>query len=169
MAELMDRIPPHIRYPGMVVMLLTGTIISQVILFKAATKDRGLQVEPDYYTRAVAWDKHVAREEASRALGWEVGVAVSDDRQVAAPNLRHLELTLHDAQGKPLTGVTGTVRLLRPELATEAPPHPLVAQPERPGVYRVTTTLPRPGVFDLSLDLKRAQDHYTQQQRHMIK
>lgn len=169
MAELMDRIPPHIRYPGMVVLLLSGTVISQVILFRSATQGRGLQVEQDYYARAVDWDRHVASEQASRALGWEVNVAVAPDRQAAAPNLRHLDLTLHDADGKPLTDVTGTVRMRRPELATEAPPIPLVAQPDRPGVYRITTTLPRPGVFDLSLDLRRAADHYTRQQRHTIK
>ena len=93
----LDRIPAHIRYPGLVMFFLGGSIVGQVFLFRAAFSNGGPQIEENYYERAMG-DVIVARAEkisASRALGWNITIEPTQDRE-------HIVLAIKDANGAPL-------------------------------------------------------------------
>ena len=107
---IIDRIPAHIRYPGLVLMFLGGSIIGQVFLFRAAFSNGGPQVEENYYERAMgeAIVERGARISESRALGWSVTVK---------PEQEHVILDVCDANGSPLQMASGEVEVRRPHLA----------------------------------------------------
>jgi nitrogen fixation protein FixH len=106
--EKIDSIPAHVRYPGMVVAFLVGSVLSQVALLSAATSDGGAQVEPDYYDRAVAWDEHMERQGASARLGWTATLDLRDGRGV---------LTLTDEEGAPVAPKKVEVIVTRPHVS----------------------------------------------------
>ena len=63
---MMRRIPPQILYPGMVIGILSMSVIAHIILIVNAASDGGAQVVPDYYEKAVNWDAEQARAAAIR-------------------------------------------------------------------------------------------------------
>lgn len=63
---MIKRIPPQILYPGMVIAILSMSVIAHVILIVNASSDGGAQVVPDYYEKAVNWDAEQARAAAIR-------------------------------------------------------------------------------------------------------
>ena len=133
----LDRIPAHIRYPGLVMFFLGGSIIGQVFLFRAAFSNGGPQIEENYYERAMG-DVIVARAEkisASRALGWSITVEPHSER-----DREHIVLAIKDANGAPLQMASGEVEVRRPG--------------SKPGEYRFTKPLGAPGLWDLEVLLE---------------
>jgi nitrogen fixation protein FixH len=116
----LDRIPAHILYPGMVVMLLVGSVCAQMILLSSAISDGGAQVEPHYYDRAVDWED----EQSARARIDDLGYtfALHDTPEV-------LELELQDAARQPLKWASGTLTLTRPHLSQSIVEHDLSTLP----------------------------------------
>ena len=60
------RIPPQFLYPGIVVGILSMSVIAHIYLVVQASSDGGAQVVPDYYEKAQAWDSQQAHEAAIR-------------------------------------------------------------------------------------------------------
>ena len=146
----LDRIPAHIRYPGLVMFFLGGSIIGQVFLFRAAFSNGGPQIEENYYERAMG-DVIVARAEkisASRALGWSITVEPHSER-----DREHIVLAIKDANGAPLQMASGEVEVRRPHLADQLERAKLEPG-SKPGEYRFTKPLGAPGLWDLEVLLE---------------
>lgn len=143
---IIDRIPAHIRYPGLVLMFLGGSIIGQVFLFRAAFSNGGPQVEENYYERAMgeAIVERGARISESRALGWSVTVK---------PEQEHVILDVRDANGSPLQMVSGEVEVRRPHLAG-VNERARLEPGSRPGEYRFARPLGAPGLWDIEVSLR---------------
>ena len=89
-------------WPLIVVSLLLGHVSIMVTAVILATGDKSFAVLPNYYERAVNWDKNQAELRASEKLGWQVTLVPSPD--VDPTGRRALSLTLTDAAGQPNAG-----------------------------------------------------------------
>ncbi len=152
------RLPPHIAWPLFIVAILLTGITSAVVTMIAAHSDGGAQVIEDYYEKASNWDAIAARRAASRALGWTTAVQVLD--RAPSASLRAVQFTVHDADGAPVTGLTGTVQARRPERAGVVGEAPLVPVDEVPGRYEAMLPVLRPGLWDFDLLARRGEDVY---------
>lgn len=138
------KIPPHIAWPAFVVGLLTLGVATTFASLIASRSDGGAQVIEDYYQKAVDWDARQALQEASDALGWQVTLSPHVDGDRAA-----LALTFHDADGRPLDGLKGTVRGFRPQNADVQFEAPIEAT--GPGRYSAAFPAPRTGLWDFEV------------------
>jgi nitrogen fixation protein FixH len=83
-----------------VVGLLLGHVSIMVTAVILATGDKSFAVLPDYYEKAVNWDKNQAELRASEKLGWQVTIVPSPD--VDPTGHRALALTLTDPDAHPV-------------------------------------------------------------------
>jgi nitrogen fixation protein FixH len=94
------RKPRHWKWPLIVVGLLLGHISIMVTAVVLATSDKSFAVLPDYYQKAVNWDRSQADLRASEKLGWQVILVPSPE--VDPTGHRTVTLTLSDAAGQPI-------------------------------------------------------------------
>ena len=136
------------RWPWIAVALLGGhaTLICVAVTL-AVGRVGQTGVQPDYYQRAVAWDDRQAALRASEALGWSVACDTTLGNTDAPGDLI---VTLHDADGAPLTGATIDVDLyhaVRTDRRTASAPIPT----DTPGEYRAHPTLQTPGLWRVEI------------------
>lgn len=130
--SIFDAVPAHIRYPGMVVLFLGGTILAQVSLVRAAISDGGAQIEENYYDRAVAWDEQQEALRASDALGWKVSLS--------QPTSTSVDVIFKDKHGAPVILKDGEFTVRRPHLS-----QPLGTQNSIKAAGHGTYTIDLPG------------------------
>lgn len=140
----MNRIPAHILYPGIVVAILSYSLISSFFLVRASQSDGGAQVLENYYERSVHWDDHQAVASYSAGLNWDLSWDLLDGSESY--------VTIVDAYDTPVVGVGGTLRLRRPQLAEDVSVRELEAVASRPGVYRFDQVELSPGYWDVVLE-----------------
>jgi nitrogen fixation protein FixH len=99
--EQTNRPRRHLKWPLIVVGLLTGHFSIMVVAVVIATHDKSFAVLPDYYQKAVHWDDSQAELRASERLGWKC--AFTPSPEVDPLGRRAVTLTLIDAVGKPVT------------------------------------------------------------------
>ncbi|WP_168564218.1 FixH family protein [Crateriforma spongiae] len=95
------------RWGSMVVALLTLQVALGVVAIFLATGDRSVAVVPDYYQKALDWDKQAERKRTSEKLGWTFTVAEIP----AGQSGNGLMLKLLDADDQPVAIQTGTVSI----------------------------------------------------------
>jgi nitrogen fixation protein FixH len=88
--------------------------VNVVMLFAAGADPNGTVVEPDYYRKAVEWDRTMARRAASVALGWQANATLGglDVSAAAAPPARTLTVDLRDASGTPIADAEVSATLI---------------------------------------------------------
>jgi nitrogen fixation protein FixH len=110
-------IPPHIFWPGVVIALLTMSVIAIAITAMFALSDPSFAVVPDYYNKALKWDEDLARQHQSDSLGWtntiEYGELDSDS------GMRQLIVTLADAAGNPITNANLSATVFHPSRSND--------------------------------------------------
>ncbi len=153
-----ELLPPHIAWPLFVVTLLVMGVSVAVGTLVLANSDGGAQVVEDYYRKALDWDAHAAEVAATAALGWRVDLVVApgegDDEPV-------LEIAFRDPDGRPVTGLSGTVRAFRPQWTAPVAVAPLAEADDAPGVYRLPLPLTRSGLWDFEITATRDTLRYT--------
>ena len=87
-------------WPLIVLGLLLGHASIMATAVVLATGDKSFTVLPNYYEKAVNWDKTQAERRASEKLGWQVELVPSPG--VDPTGHRALALTLADAAGRPI-------------------------------------------------------------------
>jgi nitrogen fixation protein FixH len=132
-----------------IVGLLAANVIAMVIL--AVFANRGTnQVIPDYYAKAAHYDDEMARSSVSKALGWQVVVAITN---------RSIDVAVSDAAGKPLDGAE--VRVTGYQRAHASDPLDQVLAIAGPGHYRAASHA-RAGWYDVTAFVTLGAAHYTQ-------
>ena len=155
-----DRVPAHIRYPGMVVLLLGGTVLGQVFLVNAAFSGGGPQIEKDYYERAVEYEDRQRAELRSDQLGWSVQIEPAGAGLITA--------RIEDARGRPVPELTGEVVIRRPDRAGVVARRPLARVPGQPGLYRFSAPRGRRhGLWDLRLSAEDPVGHELQETQRL--
>lgn len=151
------RLPPHVAWPLFIVALLLLSASTALLILVAARSDGGAQVVPDYYQQAAKWEEQARVQAASQRLGWQATAQIHP----ADANGRHL-VNLHvlDRDGRPVTDLTGTVRLERPHLAEPVATLAITPAPDAPDTYQFTLPAGASGLWDLHLSAARGSDVY---------
>ena len=148
-------IPSHIAWPGFVVALLLLSITAAFQALFAAQSDGGAQVVEAYYDSAIRYEDEQAAQAASDALGWSAGVEVG----ACEGGLCAVDVTVRDREGAPVEGLTGLLRVSRPQEAATFARIPLAAS-ERPGVYRQFVPVNADGLWDFALTARRGDEQF---------
>lgn len=139
----MKRLPPNIVWPAAIILLLLSNITVAVGTLVVANARGGVQVIPNYYAEAVAWDSLATMRQDSDALGWEAKIS-ADHR------LNRVEAVITDADGLAIDGLEVTVLVSRPQRAE--PIGSIRLDPtEKTGSYSGSIDLGGHGLFDFAL------------------
>lgn len=135
---------------GLVVCFLTAQVAVGVVAIVLATGDPSVAIEPDYYEKALNWDKHVAEKEASDRLGWSCAIEVVPTQE-ASPT-HQLLIHMNDRSGQSVEDLKGKVKLYHHARAAEI--QSLAIKPLSPGLYVVAAQMERTGLWQIELDLE---------------
>jgi hypothetical protein len=123
-----------------------------------AIDDPGFALEPDYYDKAVHWDRSQAEGRASEALGFRLEPAST--LSVGPDGSVEVELKLRDRHGSALSGA---------EIRIEAFPNAAATRVERrrlqevePGTYRATLRGGTTGLWELRCAVTYGTARYRQ-------
>lgn len=87
-------------WQALVVVLLTGIVVSNLALMRLAGADPSVAAEPDAHRKASAWDERVAARRRSDRLGWRTGIAAT----VGAQGEIRLSVRVSDVSDHPVGG-----------------------------------------------------------------
>lgn len=140
---MLKRVPEHIFWPGMVVAILSMSVIANIWLLYNAQSDGGAQIIDDYYTKASAWDDKVELDEASTRKGWTVATSIGglEDGQ------RRVTFAVRDRAGQPVTGLASKVTVKNPMKVDDVATRDLAEN--APGVYMALMPFSRSGLWDI--------------------
>ena len=137
-------------FPIFLVVILLTSVGGNIYMVMRATNDPAFAVEPDYYRKAVEWDKVQAEQEKSDALGWHVLVDARQDE---------LRIRLTDRLGRPVDGATVEVEAFANARASQRIVGRLV--PKGLGVYVLQRPFDRSGLWEYRLAAVRDQERFT--------
>jgi hypothetical protein len=98
------RRPSSGRWPMIVVALLAGHVLLMAIACAIAVRDKTFAVVPDYYGKALEWDRQKAAKFASAKLGWHVEVQAG--KRVDPQGRRAVSFVLTDSTGRSIEGAS---------------------------------------------------------------
>jgi nitrogen fixation protein FixH len=143
-------------WPVLIVALLVGGAGANIAFMIVANHDPSFAVEPDYYRKAVDWDRSMEQEARNAKLGWQVSAVL----EPGAKGRARLVVQVRDRAGAPLTGSTVAVEAFPSARAREIATFALVPAGEA-GVYAVTLPRARPGLWELRLRVARGDVVFT--------
>jgi nitrogen fixation protein FixH len=142
------KVPPQYFWPGLVITLLSLTVVFNVVIYNVANSGNGAQPVDDYYGKAVDYDEAKARERAADNLGLDFQVGFVD----AGAQGRQVEVIVRDGQSQPIERLEASVELRRPSLSKPVVVGELVPVSGETGVYRLASAVQRPGLWDVVVD-----------------
>jgi hypothetical protein len=138
---------PRLSWALVPVALLLSSAVGVGSMAFIAARDPHFATEPDYYQKAIRWD----RTQAQTATNQRLGYLVEAPARVALDPRGHaaIELTLRDRHGQRLTGARLTGQAFANAYSGRLVD--LVFEERSPGVYRAALTVGHPGqwVFQL--------------------
>jgi len=143
-------IPPHIRWPFFVVVLLLISITASSYTFFMAQSDGGAAVVENYYTKAKTWDQTARAQTAGNALDIDLQIGEAEGQN----HMRMLEVVVRDSSGTPVS-LSGMIRGRRPHLAVPVASVPLQPVEGQPGTYRQRLPVRERGIWDFEIDAMR--------------
>ncbi len=141
-------------WPLAIVGVLAVTVLANIGLFWAANEPGSAAVEPDYYRRALAWDRTQAAAARAARLGWHAEAVFGVPDGTGTP----LELTLTDRTGAPVPGArVAVVGLHNLDFA-----HPIAwsLTEHGRGGYTTRVRLPRSGRWELRVSAERGREQF---------
>lgn len=132
-------LPPHIAWPAFVIFILGIGVSSGAYTFYQANKDGGV-AHIDIETSR-EWEERATARHATDA--WDASVAWSTDTPP------RLQLTLRDAQNKPISVHEGTLTLRQPH--HEDPFFETALSESEPGEYEQTVPNLNEGLWDATV------------------
>jgi len=143
-------------WPLVLAGLLVGSAGANIGFMLIATSDPTFAVEPDYYRKAIDWDKTMAQETRNAELGWAVSARLE---QAARPGQGRLVARVTDRAGAPVTGARVAVEAFPSARAGQVVTAAL--EPEGNGVYAGGIPLGRPGLWELRVRVTRGEQVFT--------
>jgi nitrogen fixation protein FixH len=136
----------RLLWPGLIFVFLGANVCVVGITVYAANRADGGATEPDYYRKAINWDKSAAERDQSAALGWKATISTS---------LNAATLTLTDREGAPVEGAKVQAEFFAvldsgSRVTTEL-------QPTDGGTYQYSGILP-PGTCEFRVRATRGND-----------
>ena len=140
-------------WPWVPALLLVSLLGTQLLVLSSVLDDPTFATEPDYYRRALDWDSQRALARESQALGWRATVSSG-----AGSPANELTVSLLDGRGNPVAAAS--VRALAFPNARAGQARELTFDERSPGVYRALLGTARPGLWELRLSARRAQQRF---------
>lgn len=145
------------RWPIFIVCLLVGTAISNAVLFFRAQGDRSFSVEPNYYQKAVQWDRTQNQRSVNNTLGWVMKIDLKHHNPQST-----LSIMAIDNSGQAITNATIEVVLFHRARAANRISAKLTHQGS--GRYSVPVPMHRPGLWQVQLTAQAANKKFTDEQ-----
>jgi nitrogen fixation protein FixH len=145
------------RWPIGLQVMMAVTIGANAVLLFLATRPDASRPLPDWYERAVDWDETQAIQESSRALGWVATWDVPTGAEYTQGMPRPVDLVLKDRHGRPITGLVGQVRAVRPADAALDNEAEIVELPQAPGSYRCLLRFAADGLWELDATVRQGE------------
>ena len=146
-----------LAWPVGITAILGVTVAGNLWVARIAGSDPSVQVEPDYYRKAVEWDARVAQERRNAALGWTLEPTVAAEHGVS-----RLAVRLTDRAGAPLAGATVTVSAFPVARSADVVTARLVADGDG---YAARVPVARTGIWELRFDVVRGAERFTSTRR----
>lgn len=144
-------------WPFLVVALLLAGIVPNLVLLVKATADPSFAVEPDYYRKALDWDRTKAQEALNGKLGWSVEILVSP--VAALPGIGRIHAAVADRQGRPLEGAAVSVEAFHNARAGQRIESTL--REVGPGLYASDQSMRRDGLWEFRVRVARGVEVFT--------
>jgi hypothetical protein len=143
-------------WPVAIVGLLVSGAAANIGFMIVANRDATFAVEPDYYRKAVDWDRTMAQEARNVELGWRVSAQL----EPIGDGRARLVARVADRDGRPVTDAVVVVEAFPSARAREIASFTL-APAGAAGAYAVTLTRARPGLWELRLRVTRGEQVFT--------
>jgi nitrogen fixation protein FixH len=138
--------------------LLGSMLLGLGSLAYIAADDPGFALEPNYYDKAVHWDRAQAQARASQALGYRL--ELTQPLRVAADGRIELTLSLIDRQGRAVTGAEVSAEAFANASASRT--QLVVLREISPGTYRAELRQGSTGLWELRCAVTRGVERYQQ-------
>jgi len=143
-------------WPVAIVALLVGGAAANIAFMIVANRDATFAVEPDYYRKAVDWDRTMAQEARNVELGWQVSARL----EPVDGGRARLVARVADRDGHPVSDAAVVVEAFPSARARDIASFTLApAGPD--GTYAVMLTRARPGLWELRLRATRGEQVFT--------
>lgn len=143
-------------WPVVIVALLVASAGANIAFMIVANGDATFAVEPDYYRKAVEWDRTMAQEARNAELGWTVSARL----EPADAGRARLFALVRDRAGAALTGADVRVEAFPSARAREIAS--VALEPARgAGVYTGLLPSARPGLWELRVRVTRDAEVFT--------
>ena len=150
-------------WPLGIVLSLMGVIGVNGFMWWKANEAPDVLVAPDYYAKAVHYEEVIQAESASQRQGWHSAITYQP-----AGEYPLLEVVLSDAQGAPLFGKSGVLKVYRPSDAHLD--QELTLQEISPGRYTAQIPKMRTGLWKITVIFYQANhelDYYSTTRLHV--
>ena len=154
------RPPRYWVWPAMVVSLLALHGTAWLAFTWIAVSDPSFAVEPDHYSKSLAWDQTAAELRESRALGWAVEISAAGEPTVLGE--RRFACRLRDRDGTLLTEAAVDIETFHHARGNERIEARLAE--ESPGNYVAVLPIRKPGLWECRLTARRGEDTF----RHVV-
>ncbi|MHB8916303.1 MAG: FixH family protein [Thiobacillus sp.] len=148
-----------VAWCSLILLMLGGSVGMWIYAAVLAVSDPSMAVVPDYHEKALQWDKHLAVERATHALGWTIayvpGPATDSSGQ------RTLTIFVRDREAQAVSGASGHLRLYHHARAGAAVTVSL--SESEPGTYVCQVAMPRNGFWQMELALDRGDEYFESQ------
>ncbi|PRP96597.1 hypothetical protein ENSA5_36730 [Enhygromyxa salina] len=135
-------------WPIGVVVGLGVVVVANAIMISIAVSNPSAPAAADHWTESLEWDQELDLRERSAALGWSVA------QLGRSPDGGSLGVDLIDAEGRALTGLSGTLTLERSDSAAH---DRALALHEAPGGrYLTAGEIPARGLYEVTIDVHTA-------------
>lgn len=143
------------QWPLLVTLALMFTVgVNVVMLFAAKGDPNGTVVEPDYYRKAVEWDRTMARQSASDALRWTASATIG----ASTDSSREVRVVLRDSTGAAVSDADVRVTLIHNAEAAKLTEGTLVVQPN--GEYAAAVLAPHAGRWEVRVAARRGEQRF---------
>lgn len=143
-------------WPVAIVALLVGSAGANIGFMIVASRDASFAVEPDYYRKAVEWDRAMAQEARNAELGWMVSVRL----EPADAGRARLVALVRDRTGAELTDADVRVEAFPSARGREIAS--VALEPARgAGVYTGLLPSARPGLWEVRVRVTRGAEVFT--------
>lgn len=154
-----------LRWIAIVIALLGVHIACMIWAAVIATGDPNFVVIPNYYERAVNWDREQALVRSSGELGWTVALEPMTGG-LDVLNRRPMTLRLTEADGRPVA--VESVSFSGYHEADGGHPFRATVKASAPGTFVIDLPFAAAGFYQFSLDTRRGADSFTRQWKQYL-
>lgn len=137
-------------------------VTANAVMITIAVRNPPALATEDHYGDGMRYDEVIASRTQSEALGWRVVVEPCRYDEASC----RFRVEVRDAEGRAVPGLAGDLSLRRADTAAfDRVAKVKIAGPEH---YEADVELGAAGLYEVSIDLRGADGHYTDQRRLVV-